>query len=196
MLDTIIRKQPHGPYYIAGYWYGGLLAYEIAGRLRAAGQPVAWLGLLDAAAPAAEARWLRSHFSLRQRAVRQRQRGPRATLAKIGEVVRREAPSYKDLLKRRVSSRTGPRICRASTTWVRSSLAHATPARGTTPQWTSSPQSPGSLVRAAVLSAGRRSTGGRSALTMSPSITPRWSPAVTSMPLRASTRSTRGRQRS
>ena len=97
MLDTIIRKQPHGPYYIAGYWFGGLLAYEIAGRLRAAGQPVAWLGLLDAAAPAADARWLRSHFSLRQRALRQRQRGPRATLAKIGEVVRREAPSYKDL---------------------------------------------------------------------------------------------------
>ncbi len=97
MLDTILRKQPHGPYHIAGYWFGGLLAYEIAGRLRAAGQPVAWLGLLDAAAPAADARWLRSHFSLRQRALRQRQRAPRATLAKIVEVARREAPSYKDL---------------------------------------------------------------------------------------------------
>ena len=60
---------------------------------------MAWLGVLDAAAPAAEARWLRSHYSLRQRALRQRQRGPRATLAKIVEVARREPPSYKDLLK-------------------------------------------------------------------------------------------------
>jgi hypothetical protein len=58
---------------------------------------VAWLGVLEAAAPAADARWLRSHYSLRQRVLRQRHRGPRATLAKIVEVARHEAPSYKDL---------------------------------------------------------------------------------------------------
>jgi thioesterase domain-containing protein/acyl carrier protein len=97
MLERILKTQPHGPYYIAGFLLGGLLAYEIAGRLRAVGEPVAWLGLLDAAAPAADARWLRNHYSLRQRVLRQRQRGPRDTLAKLVEIARREPKTYKAL---------------------------------------------------------------------------------------------------
>jgi thioesterase domain-containing protein len=43
------RIQPKGPYYLLGYCYGGLVAYEIAQQLHACGERVAFLGLLDAA---------------------------------------------------------------------------------------------------------------------------------------------------
>jgi amino acid adenylation domain-containing protein len=49
MLATIRKTQPHGPYLLAGYSLGGLIAYEIAGRLNGLGERVAWLGILDAA---------------------------------------------------------------------------------------------------------------------------------------------------
>jgi nonribosomal peptide synthetase DhbF len=48
MLETIRETQPRGPYLLAGYSLGGLIAYEIAGRLQAEGEEVAWLGVLDA----------------------------------------------------------------------------------------------------------------------------------------------------
>jgi len=43
--------QPNGPYVIAGECTGGALAYEIAQQLRAAGEEVALLALVDAFAP-------------------------------------------------------------------------------------------------------------------------------------------------
>ncbi|HEY6537984.1 MAG TPA: amino acid adenylation domain-containing protein [Candidatus Dormibacteraeota bacterium] len=49
MVDTIRRQQPQGPYYIAGFSLGGLLAYEVAARLGETGERVAWLGILDCA---------------------------------------------------------------------------------------------------------------------------------------------------
>ena len=39
--------QPHGPYYLLGYSLGGTLAHGVAARLAAAGEYVAFLGLLD-----------------------------------------------------------------------------------------------------------------------------------------------------
>ncbi|GAA2719182.1 alpha/beta fold hydrolase [Actinocorallia aurantiaca] len=39
--------QPHGPYHLAGYSLGGLIAYEAARQLRAAGEEVALLALID-----------------------------------------------------------------------------------------------------------------------------------------------------
>jgi thioesterase domain-containing protein len=43
-----IRKvQPHGPYAIGGYCMGGTVAYEIAQRLRAAGEEIGLVALLD-----------------------------------------------------------------------------------------------------------------------------------------------------
>ena len=44
--------QPSGPYTIGGYSYGGVVAFEMACQLRAAGQDVAWLVILDTNAPA------------------------------------------------------------------------------------------------------------------------------------------------
>ena len=41
---TIKRKQPHGPYAIAGYSYGSMLAFEVAKRLESNGDEVGFLG--------------------------------------------------------------------------------------------------------------------------------------------------------
>jgi amino acid adenylation domain-containing protein len=90
MLETIRQAQPHGPYFLAGYSLGGVLVYELAGRLEAAGEHVGWLGVLDSATPAAAARYQRQRLSLRQRVGRQRARGVRGAARKTYEVLRRE----------------------------------------------------------------------------------------------------------
>jgi thioesterase domain-containing protein len=44
---------PHGPYLVGGYSGGGIVAYEMAQRLRAAGQSIALLALFDTMHPRA-----------------------------------------------------------------------------------------------------------------------------------------------
>ncbi|MDX6323718.1 MAG: hypothetical protein QOK15_72, partial [Nocardioidaceae bacterium] len=51
LLQSVQAVQPSGPYLIAGYSLGGLLAYELATQLIAAGESVAWLGLVDTPFP-------------------------------------------------------------------------------------------------------------------------------------------------
>ena len=46
-LEIIREVQAEGPYYLLGYSLGGTVAYGIAARLRAAGEAVNFLGLLD-----------------------------------------------------------------------------------------------------------------------------------------------------
>ena len=46
-LDEIRAFQPQGPYLIAGFCFGGLVAYEMAQQLVAAGEEVGFLALLD-----------------------------------------------------------------------------------------------------------------------------------------------------
>jgi len=46
-LKEMQRVQPHGPYHIAGYSFGGILAFEMAQQLRRAGHEVGLLGLID-----------------------------------------------------------------------------------------------------------------------------------------------------
>jgi thioesterase domain-containing protein/acyl carrier protein len=46
-LAEVRRVQPQGPYYLGGYSMGGLVAYEMAQQLRAAGDEVALLVLFD-----------------------------------------------------------------------------------------------------------------------------------------------------
>lgn len=50
-LETIRRRQPHGPYLLAGFSYGGTVAYEMAVQLQADGEEVAFLALFDTWAP-------------------------------------------------------------------------------------------------------------------------------------------------
>jgi thioesterase domain-containing protein/acyl carrier protein len=46
-LQNIKARQPVGPYYLCGYSFGGLVAFDIARRLREAGDEVGLLGLFD-----------------------------------------------------------------------------------------------------------------------------------------------------
>ncbi|MEU0677204.1 amino acid adenylation domain-containing protein [Streptomyces sp. NPDC006172] len=50
-LAAIRAEVPSGPYLLAGWSFGGTVAYEIAARLEAAGERVAFVGLIDSAAP-------------------------------------------------------------------------------------------------------------------------------------------------
>ncbi|MEU4222091.1 amino acid adenylation domain-containing protein, partial [Actinoplanes sp. NPDC026623] len=47
-VDRIRAVRPRGPYALLGHSFGGLVAYEMAVRLRAAGQRIELLGVLDA----------------------------------------------------------------------------------------------------------------------------------------------------
>ena len=50
-LQEMQTIQPQGPYFLGGYSFGGIVAYEIAQQLRSQGQEVAFLALLDTCRP-------------------------------------------------------------------------------------------------------------------------------------------------
>ena len=50
-MNIVRSKQPHGPYRIGGYSFGGIVAFEIAGRLHALGESVK-LVIFDTPSPA------------------------------------------------------------------------------------------------------------------------------------------------
>ncbi|WSK66989.1 amino acid adenylation domain-containing protein [Streptomyces sp. NBC_01276] len=55
-IAALRTVQPHGPYSVGGWSYGGFVAFEIARRLREAGEEVAHLVLLDTTALSREER--------------------------------------------------------------------------------------------------------------------------------------------
>lgn len=62
MVENLRRVQPKGPYHLAGYSFGGLLAFEAARQLAAAGETVPFLAIFDVFTPAGRAvrpRWQR-----------------------------------------------------------------------------------------------------------------------------------------
>ena len=63
--SEIRRMQPAGPYYLLGYSVGGTIAFELAQRLRAAGERVEMVVLVDTICPLAEG-------SVRRRSARER----------------------------------------------------------------------------------------------------------------------------
>src|SRR5204862_1758864 len=50
-LTEIRAIQPSGPYLVGGFSFGGLVAFEMACRLQAAGEQVALLAILETIAP-------------------------------------------------------------------------------------------------------------------------------------------------
>ncbi len=50
-VQTILKTQPQGPFYLGGYCTGGIVAFETAAQLRASGHEVALVVLLDAQNP-------------------------------------------------------------------------------------------------------------------------------------------------
>ena len=51
-LAALRRRQPQGPYRLAGYSFGGVMVYEMAVQLRRAGEEIEFLGLFDTENPA------------------------------------------------------------------------------------------------------------------------------------------------
>ena len=51
-IEEIKKVQPHGPYYLVGHSFGGLMAFEMAQQLQKRGEKVGLLGLFDSSTPA------------------------------------------------------------------------------------------------------------------------------------------------
>ncbi|HEY5172610.1 MAG TPA: amino acid adenylation domain-containing protein [Acidimicrobiia bacterium] len=89
MLEPLLSVQPEGPFYLEGYSFGGLLAYELAGLLRARGHDVAFLALVDTPVPA---EWLRQ-TTLWAKARWELRRGPLSATKKVTAMARRHSRS-------------------------------------------------------------------------------------------------------
>jgi len=50
-VELVRETQGEGPYHLSGYSFGSIVAFEMARQLRAAGEEVTFLGLIDGAAP-------------------------------------------------------------------------------------------------------------------------------------------------
>ncbi len=50
-IEAIMRIQPSGPYYLGGYCFGGVVAYEIARQLEELGEKTALLAIIEGSAP-------------------------------------------------------------------------------------------------------------------------------------------------
>jgi len=57
-IEVMRKKQPHGPYHLAGLSFGGLLAFEIAHQLRSEGERVDLLAMFDTTLPESRLRGL------------------------------------------------------------------------------------------------------------------------------------------
>jgi amino acid adenylation domain-containing protein len=88
ILSAIRGRQPDGPLALAGYSFGGLLAYEVARQAVDSGQEVAWLCLLDPESPSI-APLLRSRYTMRWRLRQLRARPMREQRAKFAEIALR-----------------------------------------------------------------------------------------------------------
>jgi thioesterase domain-containing protein/acyl carrier protein len=56
-LAAVREVQPEGPYHLAGWSFGGLVAFEMALQLERAGETAAFVGLLDTVSPVLMERW-------------------------------------------------------------------------------------------------------------------------------------------
>jgi arthrofactin-type cyclic lipopeptide synthetase C len=65
LVKLIRAVQPDGPYRLAGWSFGGVLAYEVAAQLRSGGAHVGMVGLLDSFSPAV-LKLLRANVRLRR----------------------------------------------------------------------------------------------------------------------------------
>ncbi|MBC3271247.1 amino acid adenylation domain-containing protein [Pseudomonas sp. SWRI81] len=70
MVGIIRTRQPHGPYRLAGWSFGGVLAYEVAQQLLGLDEIVEFIGLIDSYVPRLadphKARWNDAHVHKRQ----------------------------------------------------------------------------------------------------------------------------------
>jgi amino acid adenylation domain-containing protein len=50
-IEVLRTLQPHGPYHLGGYCFGGVVAYEMAVQLRALGEEIATLAIIETEVP-------------------------------------------------------------------------------------------------------------------------------------------------
>ncbi len=55
-IDAMRGMQPRGPYYLGGYCYGGVVAYEMARQLTERGEEIGLLAIFEGYAPNPEER--------------------------------------------------------------------------------------------------------------------------------------------
>lgn len=83
-LPQIQGIQPKGPYFLVGFCFAGILAFEVARQLAARGERVALLGLLDAVYPqGCKRRWFPALRRMAFHASRTLQLGPRYLATKV-----------------------------------------------------------------------------------------------------------------
>jgi thioesterase domain-containing protein len=100
-VGEVRRHQPRGPYYLGGYSGGGIVAFEMARQLAAAGELVGALVLLDAPAPTLP---LRSHVErLRLHLSRLEQMGSAYPARVAAQVLDAKLGRVKLLAQRRLS---------------------------------------------------------------------------------------------
>jgi amino acid adenylation domain-containing protein len=87
-LSIIRNRQPDGPLALAGFSFGGLVAYEVARQAVDTGEQIDWLGVLDAVAPPMH-EMQRARQTLRWRLRSTRQQPARERWAKYAEVALR-----------------------------------------------------------------------------------------------------------
>ncbi|MCP4216064.1 MAG: hypothetical protein GY765_15545, partial [bacterium] len=64
--DTVKQVQPQGPYYVAGWSFGGTLAFQLVRSLEQRGEKVEWLTLFDSPGPLTTANPRMPHFSVEE----------------------------------------------------------------------------------------------------------------------------------
>jgi amino acid adenylation domain-containing protein len=62
-IQVIRQHQPKGPYRLVGMSFGGIAAFEVAQQLRAAGEEVAFIGMIDATLPESGIRYRLSRIA-------------------------------------------------------------------------------------------------------------------------------------
>lgn len=82
-IKTIQSAQPHGPYFLIGESFGGIVAYEMAQQLKAAGESVELVGLLDSIAPNTTVAFESIKHRLKKHLDLTFQRGPSYLVSKI-----------------------------------------------------------------------------------------------------------------
>jgi amino acid adenylation domain-containing protein len=130
-MDEIRSVQPHGPYHLCGFSFGGLVAFEMALQFRSAGEPVGLLALLDTDFPEYSTSpgltWLREFPVLRRQvypifrrgwrhARSLRRLGPAGYIAATAGRRQSAAPSQKSAgAERDLSSAAAERVRKANT---------------------------------------------------------------------------------
>ena len=95
-VKEICMVQPEGPYFVGGFCFGGLLAFEVARQLREQDQEVALLLLLDPTIPGKGGAWSAVSLRLRQ-----------AAITRLAEKVRRHSRKLRPLSVQERLTRVG-----------------------------------------------------------------------------------------